>query len=84
MPNVVLLDRDKVRVEAGGVRATCVIFLHAVEDWPTRYLEEFADGTVNSNALGIWVSEYALEYEDGTQASTPVWRRFAIQQSHIL
>lgn len=91
-PNVVLLapGAPEVRIETGPLRASYLVFLHAVED---RGPEEPAGlgplgpipgaGDNVGNRLGDRVSTYALAYADGTLAETPVLRRFAIQQRHI-
>jgi hypothetical protein len=82
-PNVVFLDREPVEIEAHAVRAAYLIFLHAVEDLVTNYLDGLADFAVDGNELGAHVSDYTIEYADGEEVITPVLRRFAIQQSRI-
>jgi hypothetical protein len=82
-PNVILLDKQEVQIEVEPFQATYIIFLHAVEDRVTNYLDELADFALDGNELGQLVSHYSLEYEDGTTSTTPILRRFAIQQSHI-
>jgi hypothetical protein len=82
-PNVILLDKAPVTVDLGGRTATYLLFLHIVEDRVTNYLPGFADFAVDGNELGQLVSDYTLEYADGNTTSTPILRRFAIQQSHI-
>jgi hypothetical protein len=79
--NVVLLDRDQVSVELGGVRATYVLFVHAVEDISTNYVDGLADSQIDGCTLGELVSEYELEYDDGTVTRVPILRRFGIQQA---
>lgn len=86
--NVILLDTAAVTIDltqavAGGVTATYLIFLHAVEDRVTNYLTGLADFSVDGNELGDLVADYTLEYEDGSTETTPILRRFAIQQSRI-
>ncbi len=81
--NVVHLRGQPVSVDVGGVTATYFVFLHAVEDVPTVYLEGLADDQVDGNELGQSVSDYVLEYEDGERSPVPILRRFAIQQSRI-
>lgn len=84
-PNVLLLDREEVRLELGeGVQATYIIFLHTVEDRRTDYLPGLADYAITGNDIGQLVSDYMLEYADGEQAATPIMRRLAIQQPHIM
>lgn len=91
-PNVILLagDRD-VRIDVEPLRATYLIFLHAVEDRAGPELPDLqpagrlpAGSDMTGNALGDRVSDYVLVYEDGSEAATPVLRRFAIQQRHII
>jgi hypothetical protein len=90
--NVILLDGegDEVRVDVAPVRATYVVFLHAVEDRIAEDPPGFAPlgavtpgGRNDGNDLGRRVSEYALVYADGGEHTTPILRRFAIQQRHI-
>ena len=81
--NVILLDQEAVPIEVGDTRATYLLFLHIVEDRVSNYLDGLADFAVDGNELGDLVSEYTLEYADGSVATTPILRRFAIQQSHI-
>ena len=86
--NVILLDQQEVSIDLdqGAVSnnaVTYVIFLHAVEDRVTNYLDGLADFSVDGNELGDLVADYALEYADGTVETTPIHRRFAIQQSRI-
>jgi hypothetical protein len=88
--DVVLLDREPVAVELGGARATYVLFVHVVED-AAGPADESADEALAVAAreaagtrLGGLVSEYELEYEDGSTASTPILRRFAIQQARYV
>jgi hypothetical protein len=82
-PNVIHLRDNPVVVEVGDVKATYFLFLHAVEDIATNYLQDLADYQVDGNELGTVVSDYTLEYEDGETAPMPILRRFAIQQSRI-
>ena len=75
----------RIRSRSGldGSRATYVLVTHAVADVATDYLTGFADSATDGNSLGSTVSDYTLRYDDGTTASTPILRRFAIQQSRI-
>ena len=82
-PNVIHLVSKPVAVETGGVSATYFLFLHAVEDRPTNYLDGLADYQLDGNELGTAVSDYSLEYDDGEIFPAPILRRFAIQQSRI-
>ena len=82
-PNSILLDRDAVRVDMGGVKASYVIFLHVVENRVSNYQEGLADFAMDGNELGDHVSDYVLEYADGETEATRILRRFAIQQSSI-
>ena len=81
--NVVLLDKDPVTLDAGSAQASYILFLHRVEDRPTKYQEGFAEGAQDGNQLGDHVADYALHYQNGETFSVPVLRRFTIQQSHI-
>jgi hypothetical protein len=86
--NVILLEGQEVTIDlthgaSAPVTATYVIFLHAVEDRITNYLDGLADFSVDGNELGDLVADYALEYDDGSVETTPILRRFAIQQSRI-
>ena len=82
-PNVLLLSDAPVQIELGQLYATYVLFLHVVETRTTNYMTGFADDQVDGNELGDLVADYMLEYADGSQASTPILRRFAIQQRKI-
>ncbi|MEZ4584539.1 MAG: hypothetical protein R3A10_23395, partial [Caldilineaceae bacterium] len=81
--NVILLDDTPVVLDVADVRATYILFLHAVEDRASTYQPGFADDQIDGNELGDHVAGYALEYTDGARADTPILRRFAIQQSRI-
>lgn len=81
--NVILLDKEPVTINVGDQKATYLLFLHIVEDRTTNYLDGLADYAVDGNELGHLVSDYTLEYADGSKVTTPILRRFAIQQSHI-
>ena len=81
--NVIYLHGEPVAVEMGGTVATYFVFVHAVEDTATKYLEGFADDSLDGNTLGAAVSDYVLEYADGERIPVPIVRRFAIQQSRI-
>jgi hypothetical protein len=83
IPNLILLDRQPITLELGGLRASYLIFLHAVEDQVTNYLDGLADFATDGNLIGQHVSEYQLDFEDGERVAVPIRRRFAIQQSHI-
>jgi len=86
--NVILLDQQAVSIDldkgaTGAITATYVIFLHAVEDRVTNYLDGLADFAIDGNELGDLVADYTLEYADGTVETAAILRRFAIQQSRI-
>ncbi len=91
-PNVILLDGGgDIRIDVAPLRATYLVFLHAVEDRQAPELPGLqpigplpAGSGMTGNALGDRVSDYLLVYEDGSEAATPVLRRFAIQQRHII
>ena len=80
-PAVILLDAEPVIVDLAGAQAAHVVFLHAVADRVTNYLDDFADFAFDGNALGDHVSSYIFEYEDSARHETAILRRFAIQQS---
>jgi hypothetical protein len=88
-PNLILVDRDEIRIETGSFRARYLVFLHAVEDRPAQERIDFGEypevrnGTATGNDLGDHVADYVLSYDDGAEAVTPIYRRFAIQQRHI-
>src|SRR5581483_9186215 len=81
--NVVYLEAAPVTVALGGACATYVLVAHAVEDVATNYLTGFADSESDGNSLGAVVSDYTLRFVGGRKSSTPILRRFAIQQSRI-
>lgn len=81
--NVIELDQAPVEIELEPFAATYLVFLHAVEDRVTNYLDDFADFAQDGNELGQHVSDYTLVYDDDSVEVTPVLRRFAIQQGHI-
>lgn len=81
--NVLLLDREEVRLPVENIHATYLIFLHVVEDQPTRYLEAFADEARDGRALGQLVSNYRLIYQDESSSTVPILHRFEIQQLHF-
>ena len=83
-PAVILLDAEPVTVGLEGGLATYIVFLHAVADRVTNYLDDFADFAQDGNELGGHVSSYVIEYEDGSRHETAVRRRFAIQQSRVV
>ncbi|MGH2562524.1 MAG: CehA/McbA family metallohydrolase [Thermomicrobiales bacterium] len=91
-PNVILLaGGDDVRIDVGPLHATYLVFLHAVEDRDGPELPDLqpigplpAGSGMTGNSLGDLVSDYVLRYDDGMEAETPVLRRFAIQQRHII
>jgi hypothetical protein len=82
-PNVILLDQAPVAVELNGLQATYLIFLHVVGDRPAGRLAETDASGRTGNELGQHVSDYVLEFSDDTSASTPILRRYAIQQGRI-
>jgi len=82
-PNVLLLADTPVKIETGELYATYLLFLHVVETRPSNYQVGFADDQADGNDLGDLVADYTLEYADGSHVSTPILRRFAIQQRHI-
>ena len=91
-PNLVLLDpaTGEVQVAIDPIQATYLVVLHAVEDHPAPDLFGFGQvqtlpgsGRADGNALGNLVAEYVLHYDDGSEATTPIRRRFAIQQRNI-
>lgn len=79
--DVILLDEHPVAIDVGGVRATYVLFAHAVDDAVDGTGRAWARGDGDGDRLGGTVSEYVLEFDDGTHVATPVLRRFAIQQA---
>lgn len=83
-PNVILLQDTPVTIPTDELRATYLIFVHAVADRVSTYQEGFADYATDGNELGDHVADYTLEYADGERAAIPILRRFAIQQSRIL
>ena len=82
-PNAIDLQSDPIEVPVGGLTATYVVFVHAVEDRVTNYLDDFADTAFDGNEAGDLVSAYVLQYTDGTSVDHPIYRRFAIQQGSI-
>ncbi len=82
-PNVVLLDQATVAIDLADRRATYILFLHVVEDRITNYQTGLADYAIDGNELGNLVADYTLEFADGSEATAPILRRFAIQQSRI-
>ena len=82
-PNVILLNEAAVHVGLDGIQAHYLLFVHVVEERRTNYQPDFADHEVDGNELGHHVSDYTLVYEDGSSTTTPVHRRFAIQQSRV-
>jgi hypothetical protein len=90
-PNVILLAETEVDIDVDQIRATFVLFLHAVEDRVPEFPEGLRDFEGNipmagdrvGNELGRLVSDYSLVYTDGTTVSRPILRRFAIQQRHV-
>jgi hypothetical protein len=63
--NVILLEKQEVHIAIDNT-ATYLLFLHAVEDRVTNYLDGLADFSVDGNELGDLVADYTLEYEDGS------------------
>ncbi|MCA9988311.1 MAG: hypothetical protein KDE59_28585, partial [Anaerolineales bacterium] len=82
-PNVILLDETAIHISLGGLKANYLLFAHVVEDRLTNYQPGLADSEADGNELGHHVSDYTLIYEDGSQVTTPIQRRFAIQQSRV-
>lgn len=82
-PGVLLVEGSAQSIELDNLHASYLVFLHAVEDRVTNYLDNFADTDVDGNELGDHVADYILEYSDGSIHETPILRRFAIQQSRI-
>jgi hypothetical protein len=80
-PNVILLAEEAVAIPVNQLKATYLLFVHAVADRVTNYQDGFADYSVDGNELGDHVADYTLEYADGEQIAVPILRRFAIQQS---
>lgn len=81
--NVILLQSDSVHVKLPSLTATYVIFVHVAADVQTNYLSGFADTQVDGNAIGGMVSKYSLVYADGSSVTTPILRRFGIQQARV-
>ena len=89
--NGILLDGEAIRVSAGGIKATFIIFAHAVEDKPIQLTPDLADyrggkhppGTLTGNELGALAAEYQLVYDDGAAETVPIHRRFGVQQARI-
>lgn len=79
--NVVLLDSNDVSIDVGGAKANYCLFVHVVEEAADMSRIAAAQEEGQGYRLGGLVSEYGLEYEDGSIVSTPILRRFAIQQA---
>jgi hypothetical protein len=79
--NVVLLDSEEVSVDLGGARASYLLFVHVVEDATDVHVAGWARDEAHGDRLGGVVAEYELAYSDGSTRSTPIARRFAIQQA---
>ncbi len=79
--NVLLLAADAIAIPVDDVRSGYLLFLHVVEDRKTSYQTGFADSDYDGNELGQTVSTYTIEYDDGSSHTTPIVRRFAIQQA---
>lgn len=79
--NVVKLDDEAVSIELGEAQATYIMIVHAVEDATDVAGTFWPPDEAHGDRLGGTVSEYELAYSDGTTASTPILRRFAIQQA---
>jgi hypothetical protein len=79
--NVILLDKDEISLDLGGLTARYLIFLHAVEDLPPASAGELANTAPTGQEVGAVVAHYQLDYADGRQTTVPIIRRFAIQQS---
>lgn len=80
-PNVILLDAEDVSVELDDVLARYFVFIHVVEEAADMSQVRAVHQEGHGYKLGDSVSEYALVYADGSSASTPILRRFAIQQA---
>lgn len=81
--NAVLLADTPIKIETGELYATYLLFLHVVETRASKYQIGFADDQVDGNDLGDLVADYTLAYADGSQITTPILRRFAIQQRQL-
>ena len=82
-PNVVLLGEEELSIQLPGIRASYLLFLHSVENAKPNTFEGYGEVDPEGNEMGSLVSEYELEYEDSARITTPILRRFAIQQSRI-
>jgi hypothetical protein len=83
--NVILLDGTEISIDTAGIKASYILFVHAVENRGASLPPDLADmgGAQTGNDLGDLVSEYQLEYTDGSSVTVPIYRRFAIQQPTI-
>ncbi|MHB9433772.1 MULTISPECIES: CehA/McbA family metallohydrolase [unclassified Mesorhizobium] len=79
-------------IELVPTRATYLVFVQTAADLPAALPSGFGDNSpednpsakfIESNELGSLVSTYAIRYADGSEIDVPIFRRFAIQQSHI-
>lgn len=82
--NVILLDKTAIAINIHDTLATYLLFVHAVEDRKSNYLDGFADNAITGHELGQRVSEYTLAYEDTSSETIPIFRRIEIQQSHVV
>jgi hypothetical protein len=89
--NAILVAGSDVRIDLAPISATYLVFLHVVEDRPADDPAGFgpigpirSGGGESGNRVGGQVAEYVLVYDDGGEVVTPVLRRFAIQQRHII
>ena len=78
--NAILLDKEPVTVDAGGRKATYIVFLHVVEDVKANYLDGLEMTRHDAAGSGDHVSDYVIEYDNGASETRPILRRFAIQQ----
>lgn len=89
--NVILLDQAEIAIELENVKASYILFVHAVESRDTKLPPDLNDldretsdaKGFTGNELGGLVSDYRIEYADGSTSTIPIHRRFAIQQPHI-
>ena len=89
--NAILLDGNAVEIAVDGIRASYIIFAHIVEERRLKLPPDFQgfagvqhnEDATPGNDLGDLVAEYELEYADGRAQTTPIRRRFAIQQPRI-
>src|SRR5665647_1131810 len=84
--NGVLLDREPVTIDLGGLFASYLVIAHRVVDVRTSYSPGFAEDLYTGDELAGNVAEYELVYGDGDgeRHIHPILRRFAIQQTRIV